>query len=158
MGGRFLLQGIFPTQGPNPGLLHCRRILYCLSPSGKPPGVKNLPAKAGDMGSVSGLGGSHMLWNSLPTLTITSLPVLHTREAISVRSPPITNKNTLHSLHQRKPTRSNKDPARPRKPPQSNPHSTPLTTASVPKPHSGFQSTVMTESLRASDCQVHLNI
>ena len=23
-----LLQGIFPTQGPNPGLLHCRQILY----------------------------------------------------------------------------------------------------------------------------------
>ena len=27
----FLLQGIFPTQGLNPGLLHCRRILYQLS-------------------------------------------------------------------------------------------------------------------------------
>ena len=27
----FLLQGFFPTQGLNPGLLHCRRILYCLS-------------------------------------------------------------------------------------------------------------------------------
>ena len=26
-----LLQGIFLTQGSNPGLLHCRRILYCLS-------------------------------------------------------------------------------------------------------------------------------
>ena len=26
-----LLQGIFPTQGSNPGLLRCRRILYCLS-------------------------------------------------------------------------------------------------------------------------------
>ena len=25
------LQGIFPTQGSNPGLLHCRRNLYCLS-------------------------------------------------------------------------------------------------------------------------------
>ena len=25
---RSLLQGIFPTQGSNPGLLHCRRILY----------------------------------------------------------------------------------------------------------------------------------
>ena len=24
----FLLQGIFPTQGSNPGLLHCRQILY----------------------------------------------------------------------------------------------------------------------------------
>ena len=27
----FLLQGIFPTQGSNPHLLHCRRILYHLS-------------------------------------------------------------------------------------------------------------------------------
>ena len=26
-----LLQGIFPTQGSNPGLQHCRWILYCLS-------------------------------------------------------------------------------------------------------------------------------
>ena len=26
-----LLQRIFPTQGSNPGLLHCRRILYCLN-------------------------------------------------------------------------------------------------------------------------------
>ena len=28
VGCSFLLQGIFPTQGSNPGLLHCRRILY----------------------------------------------------------------------------------------------------------------------------------
>ena len=25
------LQGIFPTQGSNPGLPHCRRIIYCLN-------------------------------------------------------------------------------------------------------------------------------
>ena len=31
MGSRSLLQGIFPTQGSNPGLLHCRKILYELS-------------------------------------------------------------------------------------------------------------------------------
>ena len=31
-----LLQGIFPTQGLNPGLLHCRQVLYCLSPRGSP--------------------------------------------------------------------------------------------------------------------------
>ena len=29
-----LLQGIFPTQGLNPGLLHCGQILYCLSHQG----------------------------------------------------------------------------------------------------------------------------
>ena len=32
MGCHFLLQGIFPTRGWNPGLLHCRRIIYHLSP------------------------------------------------------------------------------------------------------------------------------
>ena len=29
-------RGIFPTQGLNPGLLHCRQILYCLSYQGSP--------------------------------------------------------------------------------------------------------------------------
>ena len=29
-----LLQGIFPTQGKNPRLLHCKLILYCLSHQG----------------------------------------------------------------------------------------------------------------------------
>ena len=31
VGCYFLLQGIFPTQGSNPGLLYCRQNLYCLS-------------------------------------------------------------------------------------------------------------------------------
>ena len=31
VGSLSLLQGIFPTQGPNPGLPHCRQILYQLS-------------------------------------------------------------------------------------------------------------------------------
>ena len=31
MGSHFLLQGIFPTQGSNPGLLNCRQTLYYLS-------------------------------------------------------------------------------------------------------------------------------
>ena len=34
VGGHALLQGIFPTKGSNPGLLHCRRILYHLSHQG----------------------------------------------------------------------------------------------------------------------------
>ena len=36
MGCCSLLQGIFPTQGSNPGLPHCRRILYQLSHQGSP--------------------------------------------------------------------------------------------------------------------------
>ena len=34
VGCHFLLQGIFPTQGSNPGLLHCRQMLYRLSHQG----------------------------------------------------------------------------------------------------------------------------
>jgi len=36
VGSHFLLQGIFPTQGWNPGLLHCRKILYHLNHKGSP--------------------------------------------------------------------------------------------------------------------------
>jgi len=36
VGSLSLLQGIFPTQGSNPCLLHCRRILYQLSHKGSP--------------------------------------------------------------------------------------------------------------------------
>ena len=36
VGSCSLLQGVFPTQGSNPGLLHCRRILYQLSHQGSP--------------------------------------------------------------------------------------------------------------------------
>ena len=66
VGSLSFLQGIFPTQGSNPGLLHCGQILYHLSHhfkmswvgyifiikeiTGFPDGtvVKNLPANAGD--------------------------------------------------------------------------------------------------------------
>ena len=36
VGSFSLLQGIFPTQGSNPGFLHCRQILYQLSHKGSP--------------------------------------------------------------------------------------------------------------------------
>ena len=36
VGSLSLFQGIFPTQGSNPGLLHCRWILYLLSHQGSP--------------------------------------------------------------------------------------------------------------------------
>ena len=36
VGSLSLLQGIFPIQGSNPGLLHCRQILYKLSHKGSP--------------------------------------------------------------------------------------------------------------------------
>ena len=41
VGSLSLLQGIFPTQGSNPGVLNCRQILYQLShPFGKERGVQ----------------------------------------------------------------------------------------------------------------------
>ena len=36
VGCHAIFQGIFPTQGSNPGLQHCRQILYCLSHQGIP--------------------------------------------------------------------------------------------------------------------------
>ena len=43
VGSHSLLQRIFLTQGWNPGLLHCRWILYCLSHQGSP--AKTLTVK-----------------------------------------------------------------------------------------------------------------
>ena len=37
VGCHFLLQGIFPTQGSNPDLPHCRQMLYHLSHQRSPP-------------------------------------------------------------------------------------------------------------------------
>ena len=42
MGSHSLLHGIFPIQGSNPHLLHCREILYCLSHQGSPFMIKTL--------------------------------------------------------------------------------------------------------------------
>ena len=42
VGCHFLLQGIFPTQGTNLGLLHCREVLYQMSYEG------SLPSTVGD--------------------------------------------------------------------------------------------------------------
>ena len=36
VGCHFLLQGIFPTKGSNPGLLHFGQFLHCLSYQGSP--------------------------------------------------------------------------------------------------------------------------
>ena len=40
MGNLSLLQGILPIQGSNPGLLHCRQMLYQLSHKGGPGKIK----------------------------------------------------------------------------------------------------------------------
>ena len=51
LGCHVLLQGIFPTQGLSPGLLHCRPILYCPNHQGSPinTGVGSLSLLQGDL-------------------------------------------------------------------------------------------------------------
>ena len=48
-GRHTLLQGIFP----NPGLLHCRQILYLLSPQGRPLGLSLPIFKTGQLDCIS---------------------------------------------------------------------------------------------------------
>ena len=75
VGSLSLLQGIFLTQGLNPGLPHCRRIFYQLSHQGSPrilnpadlpdPGIKlGSPALQADSLSTELLGKPHkcILW------------------------------------------------------------------------------------------------
>ena len=53
MGSHSLLQGIFPTQGSNPGLLHCRQILYRLRHQGRGKSVpKDAKATGGSLGKM----------------------------------------------------------------------------------------------------------
>ena len=55
VGSLSLLQGIFPTQGSNPGLPHCRQILYQLSHKGSPMQLKSVTKLRGR--TVAGRGG-----------------------------------------------------------------------------------------------------
>ena len=52
VGCHALLQGIFPTQGLNPDLLHCWKIIYCLNHQGSPRGTQNSIQGAGREGKV----------------------------------------------------------------------------------------------------------
>ena len=67
VGSHSLLQGIFPTQGSNPGVLHCRQILYQLSPEGKP---KN-----------TGVGSLSLLQQIFPTQE-SNQDLLHCRQSL----------------------------------------------------------------------------
>ena len=57
MGSCSLLQGIFPTQGSNAGLLHCRQILYWLSLQGGPEQAKLI---SNDRNQISDCVGQRM--------------------------------------------------------------------------------------------------
>ena len=62
VGSLSLLQGILPTQEPNPGLLHCRRIPYQLSYQGSPESLEGISQKWG-------CGGLKMATHSLLLLS-----------------------------------------------------------------------------------------
>ena len=53
MGCHFILQGIFLTQGSNPGLSHCEQILHHLSHQGSPNRLKS----PGKYEETEGFGG-----------------------------------------------------------------------------------------------------
>ena len=60
VGFHFLLQEIFQTQGLNPGLLHCRQILYRLSHQGSPKILEWVACPLGDLSDpgIEGIGVS----------------------------------------------------------------------------------------------------
>ena len=104
VGSFSFLQGIFPTQGSNPGLLHCRWILYQLSPQGSPKINKSFcvyfylflgfcdssvdkesACNAGDPGLIPGSGGSggegigyplQCSWAALVAQLVKNLPAM----------------------------------------------------------------------------------
>ena len=69
VGCHALLQGIFPTQGSNPGLLHCRQILYQLSHKGSPRILEWVayPFSSGSSDTGIKLGSPALQVYSLPT-------------------------------------------------------------------------------------------
>ena len=77
VGSLSLLHGIFPTQGSNPSLLHCRQILYQLSHKGNPrilewvayPSPGDLPNPGIELGSPA------LQADSLPTEISGKLPL-----------------------------------------------------------------------------------
>ena len=72
VGCYFLLQGIFPTQGLNPGLLHCRQMLYHLSHQGSPKGKPVIYEKKKKWGDE----GEDMLLQALAELTVPAPPAV----------------------------------------------------------------------------------
>ena len=68
VGCHVLLQRIFPTQGLNPGLLHCRHILYHLSHQGSPRILKQVacPFSRGSSRPKNGIQKPALQADSLP--------------------------------------------------------------------------------------------
>ena len=74
VGSHSLLQGIFPTQGLNPGLPHRRQILYQLSHRGSPQGGVGLKNCISDkfQGYIDINGPEITVWESHPASNLSS--------------------------------------------------------------------------------------
>jgi len=82
VGGLSLLQGIFPTQGANPGLPHYRQILYQLSHQGSPRILEWVAYPRVDLPDPGIKQGSPALQaDSLPT-ELLGKPMLLTRDTL----------------------------------------------------------------------------
>ena len=81
-----LLQGIFPFQGFNPGLPHCRQILYQLSHKGSPRILEWIAypfySPWNSPGQNTGVGSLSLLWGIFPTQELNQ-DLLHCRRILS---------------------------------------------------------------------------
>ena len=68
LGCHSLLQGIFLTQGSNPGLLHCRQILYHLSNQESPMSRRIIPIILGTGWRFPGTGPLPTFWHFMVSL------------------------------------------------------------------------------------------
>ena len=110
LGCHGLLQGILPTHGSNPGLLHCRQILYQLSNKGIP---KNVLSVQFSSVAQSCLTLSNPMNRSMPGLPVHHQPPEFTQilvhrvgdaiqpsHPLSSPSPPALNSSQHQSLFQ----------------------------------------------------------
>ena len=97
-----LLQGIFLTQGSNPGLPHCRQILYQLSHKGSPRILEWVvcPFFRGSSRHKNWIGVSCIAGISKCVLKICGLQASFTTTAPSLALDAVANREKKHSLEQ----------------------------------------------------------
>ena len=85
MGCHFLLQGIFPTQGSNPGLLHCKQTLYRLTTREAPKlSIKTLPKLINAFRMFAGYKVNIQKPNSLLAQSVKNLPAMQETQVQSL--------------------------------------------------------------------------
>ena len=111
VGCHSLLQGIFPTQVSNPGLLHCRWILYRLSHQGTP--ITSKEALRNGKWKLSGKWPNSLpfRWGTLQSTYYPSLPGAHSGRGLDITlqatfphlphspAPPPTGASQDHTKH-----------------------------------------------------------